>query len=200
MAEKDYINVSFGKAELVSLKKAVTREKPYHERISLALALRLASYTSLRIDVFSVLDEINYLEGLTHVSKTKKEEPFTKPPLVGLWHKHFFSARHLVKNIGIRWNLDRGGNKDLSKMISEVAKEYGENTDLWPNVLSYRLVNEAFEERAERGLTGDWIIYAKHKNTNYYLDLATHEEGRQPGKLLQKLINGCGAEFPFVFK
>lgn len=200
MTQDEFVNVSFDKAELAAFKRTVLREKPYHARVSIALALRLANASAERIDVFSVLDVLDHLEGIKTTSGTKEATPFRKPPLQGLWHKHFFSARHLIKNVGVRWNLGDGGNKDLSAMIESVAREYGENTDLWPNVLAHRLVVEGFEERASRGLTGDWIIYGKHQGENFYLDLATHDEGLAPERLLQKLRNGCLAEFPFIFK
>lgn len=199
MAKDGGVKVSFDKAGIIALKKAITRGKTYHKRISIALAIRLANALSANIDAFSVLDEIDYLEGIKPTSKTKEEAQFKRPPLQGLWHKHFFSPKHLVKNIGVRWNLDNGGNKGLAVMISEIQKEYGQDADAWPNVLAHSLVIEGFEERVARGLTGDWIVYAKHDNSNFYLDLATHEEGLEPERLLQKLRNGCYAEFPFVF-
>ena len=200
MNQSGLVNVSFDKTVLSAFKRGVLREKPYYDRVSIALAIRLGNAASENIDVFAVIDEIDYLEGINTASRTKDATQFRKPPLQGLWHKHFFSARHLIKNVGIRWNLAGGGNKNLSEMIESVAREHGDNPDLWPNVLTHRLVVEGFDERADRGLTGDWIIYGIHQGQNFYLDLATHEEGLQPERLLQKLRNGCYAEFPFIFE
>jgi hypothetical protein len=199
MEEDCNIKISFDKAGLIAFKKAITCGKPYHERISVALAIRLANAFAANIDAFSILDEIDYLEGIKTMSRTKKEAQFNRPPLQGFWHKHFFSPKHLAKNIGIRWNLDNGGNRGLTAMISEIQKEHGQDPDVWPNVLAHRLVVDGFEDRAVRGLTGDWIVYAKRGNSNFYLDLATHEEGLEPERLLHKLRDGCYAEFPFVF-
>jgi hypothetical protein len=86
-------------------------------------------------------------------------------------------------------------------MLSEVVEKYSEDTELWPNYLTHRLVVQGFEERTERGLTGDWIIFAKYEGMHFYLDLATHEEGRENnvGTLFQKMRNGSYAEFPFLF-
>jgi hypothetical protein len=67
--------------------------------------------------------EIDYLEGIKPKSRTKKEAQFRKPPLQGFWHKHFFSAKHLIKNVLIRWNMDRDGNKDLMAMISAIRND-----------------------------------------------------------------------------
>jgi len=87
-------------------------------------------------------------------------------------------------------------------MILEVAEEYGDDFDKWVGNLTHRLVIGGYEERVERGLTGDWIIYAQHEGLNYYLDLATHEEGvgERAKDLAQKLREGCEAEFPFLFE
>ena len=53
---------------------------------------------------------------------------------------------------------------------------------------------------AARKLTGDWIIFAKQDGKNYYLDVATHEEGSDPDTLYRKLQDGSQAEFEFLFQ
>lgn len=199
MSQRHFTSLSFDQRELTAFKRALLRERPYHERVSMALTFRLATASNSRLNLFSVLDEIDYQEGITSTSRTKEATKFRKAPLHGLWHKHFFSPRHLIKNIEVRWNLSEDGNKDLDSAISAIAKEYGEDASIWPDILTHRLIVEGFEERAVRGLTGDWIIYGKHQGKNFYLDLATHEEGLHPECLLQKLKDGCYAEFPFVF-
>jgi hypothetical protein len=105
------VSVSFDRHQTQQLKFCAVRGRPYSERISIALALQLIDNSDPYFDCFSVLDELDYLEGVRPVSRTKREEQFTKSPLQPFWHKHFFSARHLVKNLGIRWNLD-GKNKE----------------------------------------------------------------------------------------
>ncbi len=64
------------------------------------------------------------------------------------------------------------------------------------------LAPEAFVERAARGLTGDWLVYAKHHDRNYYLDLATHEDGSKEhaDHLLTRLKDQSNAEYPFLFQ
>ncbi|WP_312244294.1 hypothetical protein [Stutzerimonas nitrititolerans] len=196
------VTVSLDKELIARLKTEAVRGKPYAERISIALAFRLLNSSNPRFDPFSVLDEIDYLEGIRSSSRTKKESQFRKPPLYPFWHKHFFSAQHLLKNIGIRWNLGGDGNKDLDNLLREVAEQHGDDPDAWPNHLTHQLVIGGFTERSERGLTGDWLIYAKCEGQNYYLDLATHEEGLQDeaDSLFNKLKNGSKAEFPFLFQ
>lgn len=194
--------LSLDREQVRVIKSHAVRERPYFERISLSLAFRLLDSSDPYFDAFSVLDELDFLEGLRPCSRTKPEQQFDHQPLFPFWHKHFFSARHLIKNIAVRWNLDRGGNKDLTVMLNEVAAEHGKDPDLWPGYLAHKLVVEGTEARVQRGLTGDWIIFAKHCGQNFYLDLATHSEGLSENaqRLLERLRNGSRAEFPFLFE
>jgi hypothetical protein len=50
-----------------------------------------------------------------------------------------------------------------------------------------------------KGCTCDQV-FAKHEGQNYYLDLATHEDGRRPECLYERLCRGSSAEFPFLFQ
>jgi hypothetical protein len=43
--------------------------------------------------------------------------------------------------------------------------------------LAPRLVSQGYRERADPGLTGEWIIFAKQDNAAYYLTLANHTDG-----------------------
>ena len=201
MTVPELVKVSLDKEQISRLKAEAARGKPYTERISISLACRLLNSSDPRFNPFAVLDEIDYLEGITKASRTKSEAQFKKSPLYPFWHKHFFSAQHLIKNVGIRWNMPNGGNRDLDKMIHDVVTQYGEDPDAWPGYLAHQLVIGGLTDRAERGLTGDWLVYAKYENSNYYLDLATHEEGvgDQANTLFKKLKNGSQTEFPFLF-
>jgi hypothetical protein len=85
-------------------------------------------------------------------------------------------------------------------MVSDVAAECGIDPKVWQRVLAHRFVFDAFAHRAaHQHLTGDWIIFGKHDGANYYLDIATHEESKQPERLFEKLRTGSAAEFPFLF-
>lgn len=194
--------VSLDREQLKKLKSEAVRGRSCWERISVALAFRLLDTSDPYFDYFSVLDELDYLEGVKPSSRTKTEQQFRSKPLRPFWHKHFFLAKHVPRNVGVRWNLHDGGNKDLTKLLAEVTENYGEAPELWPNYLTHRLVIQGFEERAQRGLTGDWIIFAKHEGKNFYLDLAIHEEGKDGSAdaLFQRLRNGSHAEFPFLFE
>lgn len=194
-------HVSLDQEQLRRIKQEAVRGKPYADRISLSLAFRLLGITANSVDIYSVLDELDYLEKINPTSRTKAESQFKRAPLAPFWHKHFFSARHVVANVGVRWNLKGEGNRDLDTLIAEVAQAHGDDPDVWPDMLVHKLVVEGFEDRCVRGLTGDWIVFAKHEGCNYYLDLATHTEGVGDAAktLYAKLKDVCNAEFPFLF-
>lgn len=196
----EMVKVSFDKDQISAIKRSLFNDRDCADRISLPFSVRfLHVKTVLKEDHF-VLGEIDYLEGIGPQLKTKREEQFRHPPLQRFWHKHYSAPRHLLKNVDIRWNLTAGGNRALLPMLHDVAEKYGEDADRWQGVALHRLVFDGYKDRAERGLTGDWIIFAKHAEKNYYLDLATHEEGHDPQQLYERLRQGSAWEFPFLFE
>ena len=194
----EYTKVSFDLAELSQIKSAVLDGRPYSDRTSVAFITRLIQAADEGLGYYQIIDELDFLEGLRTRSKTKPAERFKGAILRPFWHKHFTTARHIQKNIGDRWALDRGGNRDLDRLLGRIAKRGGEN---WINILCHEMIVGGFQSRAQtRRLTGDWIIFAKYRRKNYYLDLATHGEAKDEQALMEKLRKGNEAEFPFVFK
>jgi hypothetical protein len=194
------VKVSFDKDQISAIKRALFNDRRCADRISLSFAVRFLNVKTVLKEDHFVLGEIDYLEGIGPQLKTKREEQFRHPPLLPFWHKHYSVPRHLLKNVDIRWNLTGGGNRDLLPMLRDVAEKHGEEQDRWQGIAAHRLVVDGYKDRAERGLTGDWIIFAKHAGRNYYLDLATHEEGRASQQLYEKIRQASGAEFPFLFE
>ena len=130
-------------------------------------------------------------------SRTKAAKPFRGTALQPLWHKHFSAPRHMLKNVGIHWAVDKRETTALDCLIAGIANE---GSDHWVDQLCYQFVIGGYQERVEkRRLTGDWIIFAKHNGCNYYLDIATHFEGDDDQTLMRKIRYGSEAEFPFLF-
>lgn len=66
--------------------------------------------------------------------------------------------------------------------------------------LAYDFVLGGLTDRsAVSKMTGDWIVFGRHEGQNFYLDLASHEEGNDPAGLLGKLRDANAWEFPFLF-
>ncbi len=199
MAVNKMTHASFSLDELQKMKKEICSYQPYADRMSVGFALRLIQLKATHREHGCVLREIDFLEGLVPTSTTVEASQFKRRPLHPFWHKHFYAPRHFWRNLGNRWGLTRGGNQDLTKMINEVA-QYGHVPEVWQNIICHMLVVDGYTDRAHFGLTGDWIIFAKHNGENFYLDLASHEEGDAPETLITKLRQGSAAEFPFLFE
>lgn len=192
--------VSLNHEEICAIKVAISYGAPFAQRISLGFAWRLFKLRQRWGEDHLVLHEIDSLENGTATSTTKVETQFKYPPLYPFWHKHFSSSRHMKANIGAHWKINKGGSRTLSEMIGIVAAEQGDDPDLWPKRLAHEFIIGAQRDRAAaRQTTGDWIIFAKHEGINYYLDIATHEEGRKPDLLMEKLRHSSAYEFPFLF-
>lgn len=195
-------HLSLSLEEISTIKHCLVDGASYADRISLGFAFQLAQIQRHFGEERVVLNEIEVLEGITGNSMTKHASQFKHPPLHPFWHKHFSTRRHLLRNACEWWGLGKGGNKRLLAMIEDGAASYGDQPDLLQKWLAYQLMIGGLEERiAKKRITGDWVIFAKHDEQNFYLDFATHEEARQdPHRLLERLRLGSACEFPFLFQ
>ena len=150
------------------------------------------------IDTMSLMDEVKYLEGLRNRTSTEKEKAFKKLPLKGLFKKHFMSAGFIVKNIGAHFGFEWGGNINLDNLIEEVFSnnKSGYVDDAFVGQLTHGMVTQAIEKRAEKGLTGEWIVFRKFKGKNYYLTIAAHNEGDE--NIFNRLCDAYDFDFPFL--
>ena len=167
---------------------------------------QLIGYGKLRlIDPFIVAQEILAMEGIRGKSLTKPATKFTKGKIKGYWHKHFFDAHHLGVNIAQHFakgdvtkgkasypGLDRVINRIMDSTKSDII------TQEMTNELAHTVSVSAYEERAKaEKLTGDWIIYVKHKEQNYYLAIASHSQDTD--ELYEFIKKHCMPQFPFLF-
>jgi hypothetical protein len=203
MEDSVKVKVSFGAAERTALKRQLTGDRFYADRISLNFAFQLALAEARLREARYILDVIDGLENVRPRVRMRKESQFKHAPLHPFWHVHWSAPRHFLPNIGIHWNLEGIGTRDaLTPMLQDVAEKCGSDSARWPGIVAHRLVVEGYRDRARRGLTGDWIVFGKHGGLNYYLALATHEEGKGSNaiQLHRKLQQGSAAEFPFLFE
>jgi hypothetical protein len=139
-----------------------------------------------------ILSSINNLEAGEPRSGIKPAKAFKKPPLKGLWHKHFFSAHFLATNISLAL-----GKSGLEKLVQKVMdpKKSSIVTREMINELAHRVTHEPVENRDKQGkMTGEWIIFAKHDGKNYDLCLNTHDAGDQ--FIYDRIMQHCVGEFP----
>lgn len=164
-------------------------------RYSALFALEMCLLESYRgVNPLQIVDEIRYLEDPSKPSMTKPAARFRHPPLRGLWHKHYFSARFIPQNIANHLAGPR-----LRGVVEEVLdpRKSPLETEEMVRELAHRVSIEPFEQRASaNALTGEWIVFAKHKEENYYLSLATHTAGDK--QIREKIEKHCIRQFPFL--
>lgn len=132
---------------------------------------------------------VKELELPGSISRTKPAEPLTGPLLKGLWHKHYFTARFLAKNIQL--GLGRNG---MRKLILEELPIGATPTEEMVSRLARRVVDEPIASRsAASKMTGEWIIFLPHHGKNYYLCLGKH--GTDP-LIAERVRELCPRDFP----
>lgn len=146
-------------------------------------------------DPAKIIAEVGALERSWQPSSTKAASTFNRKPLRGLWHKHYLAERSVANNI----MLELGGPE--FPCLKDVIKSQRR-----PGAIHYtiedvpRLANaitDLYAQRATRGrLTGEWIIFAKHKDQNYYLCLGSHSD--DDDVLCDRIRQTCMGEFPFL--
>lgn len=144
-----------------------------------------------------ILEEIKALEGLNNSAPfTKPPTQFTREPLKGLWHQHFFASRFTEKNIAAHMTPKR-----VSETVDRVCDPSEPIiTPRMLNDLVEAITTDAFLEReANSQLTGEWIVFAKHNDQNHYLTLAPHPDGREGDLRLFNEIKTMGySKFGFL--
>jgi len=187
--------MSFDRSEAKAFKASVFGHLNCYARVSLALAIR-ARTCLWPGEGHYVGDEIRCLEGIGDITATKPASPL-KGCLSTFMHKHFFTSRYVIENIGAHWKLEKSPKK-LLRMIEEVADHCGNVPEEWQKLLLRRFVDEAFMERAKaQRLTGQWLIFKEFAGKKYYLDLVHHDEKNE--EILEKLRLSCSSEYPFLF-
>ncbi|MCR9096308.1 MAG: hypothetical protein NXI30_18940 [bacterium] len=199
MTEPQNKTLELSPEQVAALKMDAMRGRPVAPRISTYLAIHLVFNRENQLDYFPVLDEIEHLENPSRPTLTKPASRFLRSPMDSLYHKHYAAARHMLRNLGDRWGLGQGGNQALDNLLADVASEHGDDPDHWIGALTQRMVIGGWEDRVRKGATGEWIIFGKHEGENYYLTLATHDEGQDAAALYSRIRANCASEFPFLF-
>jgi hypothetical protein len=144
---------------------------------------------SRELSVFTVTDILQELEKLKpEGQRVKKPRQFKHLPLRGLMHIHFGPGFFIRPNLVNE--LRRPDNQGSIEKSIENAK----NQDEVIKLLAHEMTIGSYKRRADRnGLTGEWIIYAKHEEWNYYLSLASHDEDNQA--IYDRMVERCEDRF-----
>jgi hypothetical protein len=146
------------------------------------------------VDPDMIVQEVKALESGKPSLGTKPASEFNREPLKGLWHKHYFSAHFIGRNMS---NYLSGGK--LHQFLSEVL-DPGKSPNVTREMIAeiaHRVVEEPLDVRANtEKLTGEWIVFAKHGGQNYYLCLAKHDTGDQA--IYDQIDLVAFKQFPFL--
>lgn len=171
---------------------------PYASRISDLMIdqLRLGIYDD-RVHSHRVIDEIQHLEGVKSGSRTVPEDEFRGGALRGFRKKHFTQSDFIGQNLLNGMKMNSPGSKKFENLARSLAKQI-KDKQRFASVLAHKFTVETYEELARKGrLTGEWIVFSRFENKNYYLTLASHRESTDA--IFQRLHTNCVKQFPFLF-
>jgi len=169
-------------------------------RYSFALVLGLfGGFKSGHQNPAKIIREIGALEGVGGPSSLKPPTRFNRPPLKGLWHKHYSEDGLRSTGINALKGLKRYGSPFFRQRMQE-AEDAGETRYVTQEdvaSIAHDIAFGNFERMATAAeLTGEWIVYAQHDGANYYLCLGRHDSGDD---YLRSQIDAiCCQEFPFL--
>ena len=130
----------------------------------------------------TILDTIELLE----TGKLKGEE-FTKSQLIGGLYKEHHSALSQINSIAT--NISHGINEEI---VESAKNRFGDSLFGLLNSIHSETINK----RKRKGkLTGEWIVFTKIGSVNYYLCLATHQEGKGEAEIIYNKILPTFDEF-----
>lgn len=148
----------------------------------------------------AVVAEIEHLESPASVaSHTKPATRLKKKQLRGLWHKHYqlTTAPSFLQNLENEFRLR---DPELEEMV-RAGLAARERSDLGgvhqaAAEIASALVSEPYDRRrADRRLTGEWIVYVPHNKQNFYLCLAVHGPDEYTREKVERAIH---REWPFL--
>lgn len=166
------------------------------ERISLLLCASMVAHDEkydLGLAIFEAILEVEHGVSLTG---TKQPSAFKRPPLMGLWHKHFTDARFLA------WNYEYAARRSERLAIAEkvLPTLLGLPVEEQARIFVEKVWAQPLERRfAERKATGEWLVYFKRGDTTYYLTCCKHRTARKDQeRLLHEILTVCPIDFPEI--
>lgn len=182
-------------SDLDSFSRAFVTDEKVRSRCSERFLLDLYVYAETDgLNPAVVIEEITNLDANSEQSRTKPASVFSRLPLKGLWHKHFFSSHFIAKNMQIA-----NGKGNIEAIVEQVFKNYEGMDKTVDNCFAVAKEIAAgnqrlFDNRAGNDqLTGEWIVFAKVDNLNYYLCLEFH--GSDDQTIYDKVIAACKNDF-----
>jgi hypothetical protein len=143
-------------------------------------------------NIFQIAEEIAALEG----SRAARASSITKPAellkgkwLKGLWHKHYNQAQFMPRNLQNHWRKP-GRFEELWHKAMKDRQVVDEQAIA---LLAHGMVHDGYVARAARKeMTGEWIVFARYNEINYYLTLGHHGDDES----IWRRCQACSDHFP----
>lgn len=138
------------------------------------------------------------IRALEHGSRSYMKPPtqYTRKPLKGLWHKHFFPVMPSTMAHNILNELGKNGVRQAAEAAFHPSKGDRITIEMITEFVDH-VVEKPFERRSDRAsLTGEWIVYAIHNGENYYLSVTSHKRGDEA--IAENLRTVCCREFDWL--
>ena len=128
--------------ELQEIKELLYRSDPQGYFSDVLVSQLTEVYRNMTLNFGQIQDAIRELSGtpLTPKSRTKKAEPFRRPPLIGLWHKHYFQTAFLANNIKLEVLKGENFKQAFLKTGKKLGLVYGQDINN-PREFSDNLAN-----------------------------------------------------------
>ncbi|PCI55347.1 MAG: hypothetical protein COB36_06905 [Alphaproteobacteria bacterium] len=152
-----------------------------------------------------VIAEIAHLEDLKKIStKTKDAEQFQRPEMAHFWKKHYITPEHTPMNLLSYWQYGRAKSKKFENAMSPSFNSFNkiqkpsdqecrETAKKLASICMDGLKSEPFSSKKK---TGDYIIFQKYNEENYYLCLGKHKDD----DVILKWVKSGYKTFPFLEK
>lgn len=199
---EERVKVSLGRSELLAFAESnISFYGIDLSRISsIFLAQLLQLYSSRVIDISNVTAEIKAMEGIGPKQRTGNESMFNLGTILEGFHKkHFTDALFIVKNLTSELGLESGCHKNLTRLIGKTFHEHkGQNAGAgFDKAIGHESTIGTINRRAGRNaLTGEWIVFKKHKGKRFYLCLAAHSEPNE--QILARTQDAIAMDFQFL--
>jgi len=123
-----------------------------------------------------VIPEIAHLEDVSRSTRTKEATAFRRQDMRCLWKKHFSLPQFFAQNVMNAWGL-RADSRS-TQFENTFALDW-QAYQRQPSVEAARQVSSDIAQRIiddarARPQTGEYIIFQKHNDQNYYLCLGGH--------------------------
>lgn len=145
-----------------------------------------------RVEIYFSRDIIDIIELLDNDKYPARQFERVNSLIKGLWKSHHNGRSQFYaysKNIKQYWFKNNGV---LKRDISKIIEKYQDNLSAIMTEMQYQAM---YEKHKNNKMTGEWIVFAKYNDINYYLCLAVHEESGVNDINTYNILKPCFDEF-----